>query len=147
MSNNKKIINATDVEYNGIHFRSKTEERVYKKALSLGLDINYELEPITIWNGFRPEKTWYLEGLPYITKKGKINKLFEDWNYTPDFIIKMNGYKFYVEAKGQPNDLWPYKRKLFIKWLETQDKSYFFQVKTIRAFLKSVEIMKEISSQ
>lgn len=147
MSKNKKVINATKSTYNGIKFRSKTEERVYKKLLSLGYNPNYELEPTILWEGFRPTKTWYLEGEPQITKKTLINKAFEDWNYTPDFLVEMNGYRFYIEAKGHPNDLWPYKRKLFLKWLETQDKAYFFQIKTIKALVESLEIMKKISSQ
>ena len=112
----------------------------------MGITPKFESKTVTLLEGFRPSRTWYFDGEKELTKTGK-NKKLQDWEYTPDFVITMNGYTFYVEAKGNPNDLWPYKRKMFIKWLESQPNCYFFEVKTIRGLVKSVEEMKAISQK
>lgn len=142
---NKKIKNAAGEVCNGIKFRSKLEGRLYGKMLKLGLNPEYEAETIVLWEGFRPSQPFYVDGAPQITKKSLIPLLLEDWKYTPDFILEFGGYKFYIEAKGQPNDLWPYKRKLFLRWIEKQQKCYFFEVRTIRGLVKSIELMKQIA--
>ena len=127
---NKKVLNATKVKALGIKFRSKTEERMYKKLLSLGYSPKYEAKTFILWEGFRPKFPLYIDGEPKLTKSGQSEKLL-DWKYTP-------------EVKGHPNDLYPYKRKLFLKLLEQMDKTYFFEVKTIRGLLKSLEVMNTI---
>ena len=142
---NKKIKNATEDVYNGIEFRSKLEGRLYRKMLKLGLNPEYETETIVLWNGFRPSQPFYIDGVPQITKKSLIPLLLEDWKYTPDFILRFGDCKFYLEAKGQPNDLWPYKRKLFLGWIEKQHNCFFFEVKTIRGLVRSIELMKQIA--
>lgn len=155
MSDNKKIINARTVEYNGITFRSDTERRIYIKLLSLGITPEYEVEKFTLVKGFTPTKAWYIDGIPQNTKKknkitGKFTirtdkpKSLEDWDYTPDFRIKKGDYTFYIEVKGYPNDLWAYKRKLFLKLIEQQPHTYFFEVKTIKGLLETVKLMDKL---
>ena len=155
ISKNRKIINATCAEYDGITFRSTTERNMYKKLISLGMTPKYEPDTFCLWNGFRPTKQWYIDGIPQNTKKknpitGKMDVLtdkpqsFEDWNYTPDFKLTKNGYTVYIEVKGYPNDLWPYKRKLFLKLLETYPNTHFFEVKTIKGLVKCVEIISKL---
>lgn len=158
MSENKKIKGATAVTYEDINFRSKFEERVYKKLLSLGYNPEYELEHFVLWEGFRPQKEYYYNGIPENTKKkdhltGKMTVLtdkpeaLQSWRYTPDFLLRMNGFAFYVEAKGHPNDLWPYKKKLFLKAIDDIPNTYFFEVRSIKGLLASLEVMKKISKQ
>lgn len=146
MAKNKKIINATEVTVDKIDFKSKFEGRVYKKLKSIGIKASYEPVPATLFEGFRPTKPWFYNGKPQVIKSGATAKI-QDWQYTPDFVIRMNGYTFYVEAKGQPNDLWTYKRKMFLKWLDSKPKSYFFEVRSIRGLVASVEQMKILSQQ
>lgn len=156
VSANKKIVNAQSIEYEGIVFRSIAERNVYKKLVSLGITPEYEPDTFVLWEGFTPLKEWYLEGEPVNTKKqdkvtGKRTKLsdkpksFENWKYTPDFKIQSGKNTFYIEVKGYPNDLWPYKRKLFLKLLESLPNVYFFEVKTIKGLLKSVNTMSKIN--
>lgn len=145
-SKNKKIINATPVVSANISFRSKTEERVYKKLLSLGYSPKYEEKTFVIWDGFRPTKPWYIDGEPQIIKSGENMKLL-DWKYTPDFILEKNGYTIILEVKGESNDVYPYKRKLFLKLLESLDKTYFFEVHTIRGLVKSLETIEQLWAQ
>ena len=140
---NKKIKNAKSSTYQGIKFRSKSEERMYKKLLSLGFSPLYEPDTFTLFHGFRPEKIYFYEGIPQIIKSGE-SKVLEDWKYTPDFRLDFGEDKMYIEVKGFPNDLWTYKRKLFLKLLESYERCYFFVVKTIRGLMKSLEAMKSI---
>lgn len=155
MKENKKIINAKSVESEGITFRSKTERTIFQKLVSLGYSPEYEPDTFTIWNGFEPTKPWYEEGNPHVTKKkdpvtGKFtvptNKVpvIEDWRYTPDIKLKKGNCTFYIEVKGFPNDLWPYKRKIFLRKLEEYPNTYFFEVKTIGGLLRSLAVMEQI---
>ena len=146
MAKNKKIANATAVKDLGISFRSKSEERVYKKLLSLGYSPKYEPVSYVLWKGFRPTFPLYIDGIPQLTKNGEPTK-FVDWKYTPDIILEKNGYTMIIEVKGYSNDIYPYKRKLFLKLLEAMDKTYFFEVHTIRGLLKSLEKMNQIWEQ
>ena len=143
MPKNKKVANATAVTSCGIKFKSKSEERVYKKLVSLGYSPQYESKKYVIWEGFRPKFPLYLDGIPQTTKGGKSKQLL-DWTYTPDFILEKNGYTMIIEVKGNPNDLYPYKRKLFLKLLESMDKTYFFEVKTIRGLMSSLETIEKL---
>ena len=43
MSKNKKISNATELEYEGIKFRSKLEVYCYKRLKEEGLSFKYEM--------------------------------------------------------------------------------------------------------
>ena len=140
---NKKIKNAKSSTYQEIKFRSKSEERIYKKLLSLGFSPLYEPDTFILFQDFRPEKTYFYEGVPQVTKKGG-NKALMSWKYTPDFRLDFGEYKMYIEVKGFANDLWPYKRKLFLKLLDSYKNCYFFEVKTIRGLEKSLEAMKSI---
>lgn len=146
VKSNKKILNATEVSENGIDFKSKLEASVYKKMRTLGYNPQYEIEPITLLDGFYPSKPYYINGEPEITKKGTTKKIMS-WTYTPDFVLVINGLTFYIEVKGQPNDVWAYKQKMFLKYLEQHPDCFFFVIKNIRGLLKSLEIINTIVAQ
>lgn len=143
---NKKIIGATSTCYNNIKFRSILEKRVYIKLKELGYSVEYEPDTYTIWEGFYPSKLFYIDGVPNITKTGCTKKILS-WEYTPDFRIIKGFTTFYIECKGWGNDLWPYKRKLFLKLLEDIPHTYFFEVKTIKGLISSLKILEEIYEQ
>lgn len=146
MSENKKVINATKSYYDGIEFRSDLEKRVYKKLISLGYKPEFEKDKFVLVDTLRPQKDYFYEGNPQRTKTGKISAL-DKWQYTPDFLLTFGNYRFYIEAKGHPNDVWPYKRKMFIRLIENMPNTYFFEVKTIRGLLKSIDEMKKIANK
>ena len=128
---NKKVVNATKTTFEGIDFKSKTELRVYQKLYSLGYHPLYEPDTFTIWKGsFRPSKIWYIDGEPQVTKGGKTT-LIGDWHYTPDFKIKKDSKTIYIEVKGKPNDVYPYKRKLFLKYIDSIPDVYFAEIHSI----------------
>lgn len=139
---NKKIKNATSVTINDIKFRSKLESRVYEEISKSNLPFSYETEKIVLLDGFYPSVPYYLKG-----KSGHlevINKKQLSWQYTPDFIITTSGWKFYIEVKGGgfSNDLWPYKRKMFLKTLQDKSNVAFFEVHSIREIKECINIIK-----
>lgn len=142
-SENRKVINATQVIYNGIKFRSKSELRMYQTMLNAGFTPDFESQSFILWDGCYLQKPYYYEGFPVVTKNGHTKKL-QDWVYTPDFIITLGGCSFIIEVKGNPNDLWPYKRKLFLKLIDTMKDTYFFEVKTIKGLKKTLSTIKSI---
>lgn len=112
---NKKILNATPVSTDGITFKSKLEERIYKALLKKGINVNYEPQKIKIWDCDKLT-------VPYYDKKGGVFQRITSKpvciTYTPDFTFVYKGTCVFLEAKGFSNDIFPYKAKLFREWLE-----------------------------
>lgn len=116
-SKNKKILNAEECTFNDKKFKSKLERSAYMVFRSLGIDVEYELEPYVLLEGWCPKVKTIIHGDDNKTKKGS-NKKIMDWKYTPDFVFTKNDKKYFVEMKGFGNDTLPLKRKMFIKYLE-----------------------------
>lgn len=143
---NKKIKNATPVEYNGIHFRSKSEKSFYVKLVAAGFNPEYETQTFVIWEGFRPSHPWLLDGVPQVLKSGATEKLM-DWKYTPDFVIKVGDYTAYLEVKGKGNDIHPYKRKLFLKYIESCNNSIYIEVHTVKGLEKTIKYLTDLKNK
>lgn len=141
---NKKVINATPTEYNGIKFKSLIEVMVYKTLLQYGFEPQYEPITYIIWSGFRPTIPFYTRNDK--TKQQILNlRKLVDVTYTPDFYIEYEGLKIIIEAKGFENDVWPYKFKMFRHLLEQQpdkDKYLIFEIFTKKQLLEAIEIIK-----
>ena len=56
-SENRKVINATQVIYNGIKFRSKSELRMYQTMLNAGFTPDFESQSFILWDGCYLQKT------------------------------------------------------------------------------------------
>lgn len=141
---NTKIKNATPTRFNGIEFKSKLEVSVYKTLLVAGFKPDYEKLKFTLWEGYKPT-------VPFYTKSKKTRELELDdtkirgITYTPDFTFRYKDYLIIVEVKGKENDVYPYKRKLFRKWLEINcPKSVFFEVFTKRNTETAIKIVKQL---
>lgn len=109
-SKNKKVKNATPIVIDGIQFKSKLEGYVYTELKKHKLKAEYE--PIKF------------ELMPSFQFK---NKKLRCMTYTPDFV----GDNFIIEAKGRPNDVFPYKWKWFMHYLKNnglEDKYELFIV-------------------
>jgi hypothetical protein len=141
---NKKIKNATPEEYNNIKFKSKIEIMAYKTLLQHGFKPEYETHTYTIWEGFRPT-------VPFFTRNNSkttilnLKKLI-NITYTPDFYIEYEGLKIIIEVKGQVNDVFPYKFKLFRKHIEDlpdKDAYIIFEIFTKKQLLECIEIAKK----
>jgi hypothetical protein len=140
---NKKIRNATVVEYKEVVFKSKLEASFYKILTQAGFSPQYECRTYLLWEGFKPT-------VPFHTKdrKTKLLKLdtakLRDITYTPDFTFTYNNMFIIIEAKGKENDTYPLKKKLFRKLLEEYkyDDVLFFEVFTQKQLLQAIEIIK-----
>lgn len=151
-SNNKKIKGATTIRYNGIKFKSILECSCYKKLEISGLDFLYESEKITLWRGSKLHNI--LIYTPKKIKIGKYGKLLEpqtralkDITYTPDFVVTKGNYKIYFDVKGKENDIYPIKKKMFLKILEERNdgiKYVFVEPHSVRQMLQAIEIIKEL---
>lgn len=134
---NKKVKNATSVEYEGIKFKSKLELTIYKALREKGLNPLYEYNKFILQEGFRPSKPYYLKGVCPKTASGyaKIIQI----TYTPDFTVEYGDKILFIEAKGKQNDSYPIKRKLFLKYLESMSNSYFMEVYSKKDLLESLK--------
>lgn len=140
---NKKVRNATVVEYSGIKFKSKMEVSVYKTLIINGFKPEYESKKFTLVKGFKPTVQFYVPNknkeLMCVTKK------VIDVTYTPDFIVYVDEVLIVIEVKGQPNDIYPLKRKLFMKYMEESNiPMMFFEIHNMKQLYKTIEIIKKI---
>src|SRR3990167_11278725 len=102
---NKKIKNATTLEYDGIKFKSKLEAFCYRHLKENGIEAEYE------------KNTYVL--IPAFEYNGE---KVRQCTYTPDFVNKHEG--FVIEIKGFANDVFPIKWKMF-KYLLNSLKSKY----------------------
>ena len=100
---NKKVKNATPLIQDDIEFKSRLEAYCYLRLKECGIEAVYEGKTFTI-----------LEPIEYLGEK--IRKM----TYTPDFI----GDEFVIECKGNPNDAFPLRWKIFKHHLNQSDKKY-----------------------
>ena len=144
---NRKIRNATPEQYENIQFKSKIEAMVYRTLIHEGFNPEYESHTYTIWEGFRPT-------VPYYTRNKKKESILNlkkliNITYTPDFYMEYKGLKIIIEVKGQVNDVFPYKFKMFRKHIEGMpDKNNYlnFEVFTKKQLLEFIEIIKDFAA-
>lgn len=143
---NKKIIGATSTIYKNIKFKSVLECSCYKKLEASGLNFSYESERITLWEGIKLRNTSV-----YIGSSRKLlvpyTRALMNITYTPDFVIIKDNYKIYFDVKGKENDVYPIKKKMFLKYLETKNDGVnymFFEPHNVGQILQSIEIIKNL---
>ena len=141
MAVNKKIKNANPLEYNGIRFKSRVEVSIYKLLEAHNIEAKYENKTFVLSPSIRPTVPFYNR-----TKKAGFHSIMSPINnitYTPDFTFMYNNILVIVEVKGFENDVFPVKRNLFRKLLETLDTyCMFFEVRTQKEMLEALEVIK-----
>ena len=118
---NKKVRNATVLSYYGIQFKSKLELHCYKKLKEVNIPFQYEKVKYEVVPGFEFTNDSYelfkVKGVrTYGLQRTKIRPI----TYTPDFVGYYPGTRklFIIETKGNPNDAFPLRWKLFKKHLQ-----------------------------
>lgn len=157
---NKKIRNATITKQGNITFKSVLEKTCFNLMVEAGLSPLYEPERIVVYNGFKPMCDFYDKETDSQHKKrientgkqsGKIlvknTSNIQPITYTPDFYVKYNDIDFWIEAKGIQNDVFPYKKKLFRRYLDnhyidTGTKSVYIEVYSKKQMQQAIEIIK-----
>lgn len=141
---NKKIINASPLEYDGISFKSKLEKMAYQTLKEQGFPVLYEPRKFIIWEGFRPNVPFYNKDAS--TRMLKMdNKKVIDISYTPDLMFEYNNHLIIIEMKGFENNTYPLKKKIFRKWLESNyPNSIYFEIFTKKQLLQAIDIIKNL---
>lgn len=139
---NRKVKNAAQNTVDNINFKSRLEAVIYKTLKENGFSPKYEPCKFTIWGGYRPTVPFYDRnsntGLLKLNKKKII-----DITYTPDFCFDYNNLFVIIEVKGIENDVFPIKKKMFRKYLETWKKPVvYFEIYSKKQLLQAIEILR-----
>lgn len=144
---NKKIKNASPLEYDDIYFKSQLEKMIYQTLREQGFPVKYEPYKFVLWQGFRPTVPFYDKD-KYTRMLKLESKKIIDITYTPDFVFTYNGFLVIIEAKGMENDCFYLKKKMFRKWLEdNHPKSIYFEIYTKKQLLQAISIIQNLSQK
>lgn len=145
MKENKKIKNATPINFQDLKFKSTIEKTIYLALIQEGIVPLYEGFTYTLSDSIRPGIT------PYYTRR-KVNgknvlalemSPLSSVTYTPDFTFLYNGIFVIIEVKGFVNDTYPLKRNLFRKLLEEVEiPTMYFEVRSKKELLLALEKVK-----
>lgn len=142
---NKKIKNASPLEYDGISFKSKLEKMAYQTLKEQGFPVLYEPKKFIIWEGFRPNVPFYNKDASTRMLKMDSKKVI-DISYTPDLMFEYNNHLIIIEMKGFENNTYPLKKKIFRKWLESNyPNSIYFEIFTKKQLLQAIDIIKNLN--
>ena len=162
---NKKIIGATPCSIDRIHFKSVLEKNTYLYLEQQGLSPMYEPKKFIIFPSFEPITPFYDRETDTQQKKrsnllGKhsskelrlCNGLVQPITYTPDIYVKYKDIDVWIECKGFTNDVFPYKKKMFRKLLDsiytnTGQRSIYFEIYTKKQLIQAIDIIKSYEEQ
>ncbi len=139
---NKKVRNATQSTFDNKLFKSKLELYCYKRLKELNIPFRYEEFVFKIVDGFNCTADSYEK------KKngtfGKVSKKIRPITYKPDFV----GNGWIIETKGNPNETWPIRLKLFKKYLtELSEDWILFIPRNKKQVDESLEIIKNLHNE
>ena len=142
---NKKVRGTKEVIVNGIKFKSTIEGRVYEWLLEEGIQPKYEANTYELSTSIRPT-------IPFFNRIGKLFGIdmrpVQSITYTPDFTFEFNGIFVIIEVKGKENDVFPYKRNLFRKYLEDiETPVMFFEIRTKKELKEALRIIRAEDTQ
>ena len=70
--------------------------------------------------------------------------------YTPDFTFQYKDRLIVIECKGKENDVYPIKKKLFRRWMDTYThltgvSILYFEVHSLGELEESIEIIRSLN--
>lgn len=113
-------IKHTHTVFNGVKYKSKLEALFAKEMTFRGIDFKYENITYEIVEGFK-----------FAGKK------IQPITYTPDFT----GKGWIVEIKGYANELFPMRKKLFLKYLV--DNNILIDYRIIKSPKEIIEFIEQ----
>jgi hypothetical protein len=137
--------NNKNITHEGITFKSILEKRAYQLYKEAGFTPQYEPDIFTIWDKHVLSDNVFIFK-PYKKSLNKSKRTLLAITYTPDFIFEFKGNLIIVDTKGQPNDTYPLKLKMFLKFCDEKldKKVYFFEPHNIGQIKQSIEIIKQL---
>lgn len=155
MSENRKVKNATPTEEAGIQFKSKFEARTYEELMNNGFEPKYEEICFNLAEPFYPSACCYDRHYDRTLRKKtfglNLAKVLAI-TYTPDFTFAYKDRLIVIECKGKENDVFPLKKKLFRKWIEsyhllTGVEILYFEIHSLKELKESMDIIRALPSQ
>lgn len=149
---NKKVKNATPKEWGGIKFKSILETTVYRTLVENGFEPKYEERTFDIFPKYEPNIPFYTKN-DFKKLNKKITKVSDTLvldsrsqqaiTYTPDFMFDYKGRTIVVEVKGFQNELYPYKMKMFRKYLESCQGNYeIWEIYSKKQLTECINLLK-----
>lgn len=123
VTKNKKVRNATQIVYDNIQFKSKLEAYCYKRLKEANINFKYEEDTFELLSKFEYHDTCfesYKDGKTWLM--GEKNNKVRAIKYTPDFTNTHDGW--IIECKGNANETFPIKWKLFKEYLFKNNLHY-----------------------
>ena len=114
------------------------------RLLKEGLSPSYEPFKFVIINSFKLNNTTVYQ--PNTKKQlAQVKETIREITYTPDFYLKYKGYDIFIETKGMPNETYPLKKKLFLKYLEESGSNVlFFEPHNSVQITEVINIIKQL---
>lgn len=118
-----------------------------------GLNPEYEQHTFCLWEGKKfsvPCYDLHYDRKLRATVWGQDTYKPISWKYTPDFVCQTHDKSgkpvmAIIEVKGDPNDVWSYKKKLFLSWLEENaPRSLFFETRNQKQLKLAIQVIKGI---
>lgn len=142
---NKMITRSTKVEQDGIKFASKLELHMYRLLKKNKIPADYEGNTYTIVDGFDFNMSTFEKTPKKKVLHEKGYKKILPIKYTPDFIDTNKPARFIIECKGNPNEAFPLRWKLFKKHLvDTGQSPALFMPRNQKDCEVVIELLKEI---
>lgn len=141
---NKQITRSTKVQYQGLNFASKLEMHMYKLLKQAKIPVEYEGKTFSLVEGFDFTNASY--------EKTRVKKFLHDRGnknvlpikYTPDFLDIQDPHRFIIECKGNPNEAFPIRWKLFKRYLINKNiKADLFMPRNQKDCAEVVKIIKQ----
>ena len=137
---NRKVLNATLVEVDGIKMKSKIEKTIYLALKELGITPQYEGETFIYWTE-RVPKTFFYDRNSKRQLRLNMHKL-RNMKYTPDFVFIYKEVKVIIEVKGWENDAFPIRKKLFRGYLDNLPYPVVYaEIFTRRQLLEFMQVL------
>jgi len=141
----KQITRSNKVKEDGIEFASKLELYMYRALKKAKIKNMYEGKTFTIINSCNFPMSSYEKTKSQKTLHDKGNKKLLGIRYTPDFIDVQDPPRFIIETKGNPNESFPIRWKLFKMHLVREGiQTNLFMPRNQKDCDKAIEILKSI---
>ena len=141
----RQITRSKKVKEDNIEFASKLELHMYRILKKMKVPFTYEGQTYVIVDGFHSDNDSFEKTKAKKQLHNRGNKKILPIKYTPDFVDKEYPPRFIIECKGNPNESFPIRWKLFKKFLNDSDiDAKLFMPRNQKDCEKVGELLKEI---
>lgn len=141
----RQITRATKAKEDGIEFASKLELHMYRLLKKAKIKNQYEGRTFTIINSCQFPMSSYEKTKTKKVLHDRGNKKLLGIKYTPDFIDIQDPPRFIIETKGNPNESFPMRWKLFKMHLVNEGiKTNLFMPRNQKDCEEVIAILKNI---